>query len=176
MFVLYFGMTLQYQCSLATHAILVTPYLSKIIRGTASTRVPLHYTTERVEGKIKRNMYILHKQTTAKIITPLFIVRASVCTIPTLTSWGVTARDTSTAESIYHSSIIIWAAFLLAALRILSNISILPDNFALPDIRYIPNDHQGRLGAVNLGPFVSADLNLWPTVYTAVIMLTVTQM
>jgi len=27
-------------------------------------------------------------------------------------------------------------------------------------------DHQGRLGAVILGPFVGVDLNLWPTVYS----------
>jgi len=32
-------------------------------------------------------------------------------------------------------------------------------------------DHQGRLGAVNLDPFVGMDLNLWPTVYIAVIVL-----
>jgi len=32
-------------------------------------------------------------------------------------------------------------------------------------------DHQGRLGAVNLGPFVGVDLNLLPTVYIAVIVL-----
>jgi len=28
-------------------------------------------------------------------------------------------------------------------------------------------DRQGRLGAVNLGPFVGVDLSLWPTVYIA---------
>jgi len=34
-------------------------------------------------------------------------------------------------------------------------------------------DHQGlRLGAVNLGPFVGVDLNLWPAVYIAIIVLT----
>jgi len=33
-------------------------------------------------------------------------------------------------------------------------------------------DHQGRPGTVNLGPFVSVDLNLWPTVYIADIVLT----
>jgi len=32
-------------------------------------------------------------------------------------------------------------------------------------------DHQGRLGAVNLGPFVSVDLNLRPTIYIADIVL-----
>jgi len=33
-------------------------------------------------------------------------------------------------------------------------------------------DHQGRPGAVNLGSFVGVDLNLRPTVYVAVIVLT----
>jgi len=33
-------------------------------------------------------------------------------------------------------------------------------------------DHEGRLGAMNLGLFVGVDLNLWPTVYIAVIVLT----
>jgi len=33
-------------------------------------------------------------------------------------------------------------------------------------------DHQGRLGAVNLGPFVDIDLNFWLPVNTAVIVLT----
>jgi len=36
-------------------------------------------------------------------------------------------------------------------------------------------DHQGRLGAVNLGPFVGVDLNLWPTVHIADIVLKRTQ-
>jgi len=31
---------------------------------------------------------------------------------------------------------------------------------------------QGRLSAVNLGPFVGVDLNLWQTVYIAAIVLT----
>jgi len=33
-------------------------------------------------------------------------------------------------------------------------------------------DQQERLGAVNLGPFVSVDFNLSPTVYITVIVLT----
>jgi len=33
-------------------------------------------------------------------------------------------------------------------------------------------DHQERPGAVNLGPFVGVNLNLWPTDYMAVIVLT----
>jgi len=36
-------------------------------------------------------------------------------------------------------------------------------------------DRQGRLSAVNLCPFVGVDLNLWPTVYIAVIVLTRTE-
>jgi len=32
-------------------------------------------------------------------------------------------------------------------------------------------DHQGRLDVVNLSPFVGVDLNLWPTVNIAVIVL-----
>jgi len=32
-------------------------------------------------------------------------------------------------------------------------------------------DHQGTLGAVNLGPFISVDLNLWPTVFVKWIKL-----
>jgi len=35
-------------------------------------------------------------------------------------------------------------------------------------------DHQGRLGAVNLGPFIDVDVNLWLTVYIAVIVLSLT--
>jgi len=30
-------------------------------------------------------------------------------------------------------------------------------------------DHQGRVSAVNLCPFVCVDLNMWPTVHIAVI-------
>jgi len=33
-------------------------------------------------------------------------------------------------------------------------------------------DHQGRLGVVNLDPFVGEDLNLFLTVYIAIIALT----
>jgi len=33
-------------------------------------------------------------------------------------------------------------------------------------------DLRGRTGAVNLGPFVGVDLNLWPTVHIDVIVLT----
>jgi len=33
-------------------------------------------------------------------------------------------------------------------------------------------DRQGRPGAVNLGPFVGVGLNMWPTVYIVVIVLT----
>jgi len=33
-------------------------------------------------------------------------------------------------------------------------------------------DHRGRLGAVNLGPFVGVDFNMRPTVYIAVIVTT----
>jgi len=37
---------------------------------------------------------------------------------------------------------------------------------------YLDGNFLGRLGAVNLAPFVGVDLNLWPTVHIAVIMLT----
>jgi len=37
-------------------------------------------------------------------------------------------------------------------------------------------DNQRRLGAVNFGMFVGVDLNTWPTVYIAIIVLTRTEM
>jgi len=79
---------------------------------------------------------ILYKQTTAKTITPLFILRTSVCTLPTLTLWGVTAWNTSTADWIYQLSFEPDLSLRDSGFCRISK--ILPDNRALPDIRYLP--------------------------------------
>jgi len=51
-------------------------------------------------------------------------------------------------------------------------VRIMTWDLSIPLVSTWMGDHQGRLGTVNLGPFVGVDLNLGPAVYIADIVLT----